>query len=85
MAVEVLPRRPGAGRLWSTRASRPTAGWPSPGAAGTALWDLEAGRWVKVRRTPRNGQGRIVAAGLVFLIAGASHESSGNGLVAYHP
>jgi hypothetical protein len=52
---------------------------------GDALWDLEAGRRVKVRRTPRNGQGRIVAAGLVFLIAGASHESSGNGLVAYHP
>jgi hypothetical protein len=50
-----------------------------------ALWDLEAGRWVKVERTPRNGQGRIVTAGPVFLIAGASHESSGNGLVAYHP
>jgi hypothetical protein len=52
---------------------------------GDALWDLAAGRWVKVQRAPRNGQGRIVAAGPVFLIAGASHESSGNGLVAYHP
>jgi hypothetical protein len=52
---------------------------------GDALWDLKAGRWVKVQRTPRNGQGRIVAAGPVFLIAGASHESSGNGLVTYHP
>ena len=52
---------------------------------GHALWDLEAGRWVKVRDAPRNGQGRMVAAGPVFLIAGANHESSANGLVAYHP
>ena len=50
-----------------------------------ALWDLEAGRWVKIRDAPRNGQGRMVAAGPVFLIAGANHESSANGLVAYHP
>ena len=50
-----------------------------------ALWDLEAGRWVKVRDAPRNGQGRMVAAGPVFLIAGATNESSANGLVAYHP
>jgi Kelch motif len=50
-----------------------------------ALWDLRAGRWTKVVSKHRNGQGRIVAAGPVFLIAGASHESSGNGLVAYHP
>jgi hypothetical protein len=50
-----------------------------------ALWDLRAGRWTKVAPRNRNGQGRIVAAGPVFLIAGASHESSANGLVAYRP
>ena len=49
------------------------------------LTDLEAGRWVKIRDAPRNGQGRMVAASRVFLIAGATNESSANGLVAYHP
>jgi hypothetical protein len=52
---------------------------------GHALWDLRAGRWVEVRNPPRNGQGRMVAAGPVFLVAGAGHESSANGLIAYHP
>ena len=33
----------------------------------------------------RNGTGRIVAAGPVFLIAGAAHESSANGLGARRP
>ena len=52
---------------------------------GYALWDDDAGRWVKVEPKVGNGSGRIVAAGPVFLIAGATHESSANGLVAYNP
>jgi hypothetical protein len=52
---------------------------------GHALWDGDAGRWVKVEAKDRNGTGRIVAAGPVFLIAGATHESSANGLAAYNP
>jgi hypothetical protein len=52
---------------------------------GNALWDGDAGRWVKVEAKGRRGVGRIVAAGPVFLIAGAGHGSGGNGLVAFNP
>ena len=69
----------------ATRTSPPTGAWSLVRGCSHALWDLEAGRWVKIRDAPRNGQGRMVAAGPVFLIAGATNESSANGLVAYHP
>ena len=52
---------------------------------GHALWDENAGRWVKIEPKGRRGVGRIVAAGPVFLIAGAGHGSSANGLAAYNP
>jgi hypothetical protein len=54
---------------------------------GHALWDVRAGRWIKVERKENRyyGHGRVVAAGPVFLIAGADHESNANGLVAYNP
>jgi hypothetical protein len=52
---------------------------------GNALWDGAAGRWVKIEAKGRKGAGRIVAAGPVFLIAGAGHGGGGNGLVAYNP
>jgi hypothetical protein len=54
---------------------------------GHALWDVRAGRWIKVERKENrfHGHGRVVAAGPVFLIAGADHESDANGLVAYNP
>ena len=83
--------QPGAGCLvsdpgmrWLPGRRRQRARGAGPGR-GHALWDLEAGRWVKIRDAPRNGQGRMVAAGPVFLIAGPTNESSANGLVAYHP
>ena len=43
--------------------------------------------WIKVERKENrfHGHGRVVAAGPVFLIAGADHESDANGLVAYNP
>jgi hypothetical protein len=50
-----------------------------------ALWDLKAGRWAEVEPGSRDGQGRIVVAGPVYLIAGASHGSSANGLAACRP
>src|SRR5215218_11474562 len=42
---------------------------------GHALWDVRAGRWIKVERKENRyyGHGRVVAAGPVFLIAGADH------------
>jgi Kelch motif len=51
---------------------------------GHALWDLQVGKWVKAERKKNwnYGHGRVVAAGPVFLIAGATHESDANGLVA---
>jgi hypothetical protein len=54
---------------------------------GHALWDVRAGRWIKVERKENRhyGHGRVVAAGPVFLIAGADHESDANGLAAYNP
>jgi hypothetical protein len=54
---------------------------------GHALWDTQAGKWIKPEpKANRNyGHGRVVAAGSVFLIAGATHESDANGLVAYNP
>jgi len=54
---------------------------------GDALWDTRAGKWLKVepKKNRYYGHGRVVAAGSVFLIAGATHESDANGLVAYHP
>ena len=54
---------------------------------GYALWDTQADKWVKAKRKEnRNyGHGRVVAAGSVFLIAGSTHESDANGLVAYSP
>jgi hypothetical protein len=52
-----------------------------------ALWDIQAGTWVKaeLKKNRYYGHGRVVAAGPVFLIAGATHESNANGLVAYNP
>jgi hypothetical protein len=52
---------------------------------GHALWDDRKGRWAKTEPKDLGGQGRVVAAGPVFLVAGASHESTANGLAAYHP
>ena len=52
---------------------------------GNALWDGDAGRWVKIEPKGRKGVGRIVVAGPVFLIAGAGHGGGANGLVAYNP
>jgi hypothetical protein len=54
---------------------------------GHALWDTQAGRWVKVepKKNRYYGHGRVVAAWPVFLMAGATHESDANGLVAYNP
>ena len=54
---------------------------------GHALWDTRAGKWIKVepKKNRYYGHGRVVAAGSVFLIAGANHESDANGLVAYNP
>ena len=54
---------------------------------GHALWDIRAGMWLKAERKENryDGHGRVVAAGPVFLIAGATHESGANGLVAYNP
>jgi hypothetical protein len=54
---------------------------------GHALWDTRAGKWVKAEEKKNRyyGHGRVVAAGPVFLIAGATHESDANGLVAYNP
>jgi Kelch motif len=54
---------------------------------GHALWDIQAGKWLKVepKKNRYHGHGRVVAAGPVFLIAGATHESDANGLVAYNP
>jgi hypothetical protein len=54
---------------------------------GHALWDIQAGKWSKVepKKNRYYGHGRVVAAGPVFLIAGATHESDANGLVAYNP
>jgi Kelch motif len=52
-----------------------------------ALWDIRAGKWLKAepKKNRYYGHGRVVAAGPVFLIAGANHESNANGLVAYNP
>jgi hypothetical protein len=54
---------------------------------GYALWDTRAGRWLKAEEKKNRyyGHGRVVAAGPVFLIAGATHESDANGLVVYNP
>jgi hypothetical protein len=54
---------------------------------GHALWDTQADKWIKVepKKNRYYGHGRVVAAGPVFLIAGATHESNANGLVAYNP
>jgi Kelch motif len=54
---------------------------------GHALWDTQAGTWIKAepKQNRYYGHGRVVAAGPVFLIAGATHESDANGLVAYNP
>jgi hypothetical protein len=54
---------------------------------GHALWDIQAGKWIKAEEKKNRyyGHGRVVAAGPVFLIAGATHESDANGLVAYNP
>jgi len=54
---------------------------------GHALWDTQAGKWIKVepKKNRYYGHGRVVAAGPVFLMAGATHESDANGLVAYNP
>jgi hypothetical protein len=52
---------------------------------GNALWDGDAGRWVKTEPKGGKGVGRIVAAGPVFLVAGAGHGSGGSGLVAFNP
>jgi hypothetical protein len=54
---------------------------------GHALWDTRAGKWSKAepKRNRYYGHGRVVAAGPVFLIAGATHESDANGLIAYNP
>jgi hypothetical protein len=50
---------------------------------GHALWDRRAGRWVRVEE---HGFARhVVAAGPVFLFAGATHESDVNRLSAYNP
>ena len=54
---------------------------------GHALWDSRAGMWRKAepKKNRSYGHGRVVAAGPVFLIAGATHESDANALVAYSP
>jgi len=54
---------------------------------GHAVWDIQADKWVTVEPKANRyyGHGRVVAAGPVFLIAGATHESNANGLVAYNP
>jgi len=54
---------------------------------GDALWDAQTGKWIKVeqRENRSYGHGRVVAAGPVFLVAGATHESDAHGLVAYNP
>ena len=73
---------------------QPCEAFPELGAAGgvvlavgcgNALWDGDAGRWVKIEPKGRRGVGRIVTAGPVLLIAGAGHGGSANGLVAYNP
>jgi hypothetical protein len=50
---------------------------------GDALWDRRAGNWIKVEEHGFAGQ--VVAAGPVFLFAGATHESDVNRLTAYNP
>lgn len=54
---------------------------------GHALWDVKADKWIKVgpKKNRYYGHGRVVPAGPVFLMAGATHESDANGLVAYNP
>jgi Kelch motif len=48
-----------------------------------ALWDSQSGKWIKVKE--KGFAGQVVAAGPVFLFAGATHESDVNRLTAYNP
>ncbi len=50
-----------------------------------ALYDVESGTWKRVPSPEDEVYGRPVSAGSAVLFAGAAHEGSANGLLAFRP